>query len=148
MSLSPKSFIGSALHFLTGLTSVSSTDWLISYPGLAVTLDAAFTYAWSYLHFPEQITQEGLEPHQVLEAYLWGGESPDTYVEIEDYVDLKAESLGRHTSQMGSWDPVERAKRIRQWSARQGEDGEQFYVEEFRRIRFDLGSLACQLMNI
>ena len=113
-----------------------------------VTLDAAFTYAWSYLHFPEQITKEGLEPHQVREAFLWGGESPDIQVDISGYVDLKSESLGAHMSQMGSWDPVERAKRIRQWSARQGEDGEQFYVEEFRRIRFDLGSLACQLMNI
>ena len=30
-----------------------------------VALDAAFTYAWSYLHFPEQIADEGLEPHMV-----------------------------------------------------------------------------------
>ena len=112
-----------------------------------VTLDAAFTYAWSYLHFPEQITQEGLEPHQVREAYLWGGESPDTYVDITEYIELKAKSLGAHMSQMGSWDQTERVERIREWSARQGEAAGLTAAEGFRRIRFDLGSLACQLMN-
>lgn len=111
-----------------------------------VALDAAFTYAWSSLHFPEQIIQEGLEPHQVLEAYLWGCESPDTYVDIGEYVNLKAESLGRHMSQM-SGDPVTRAERIREWSARQGEPAGLAYAEGFRRIRFDLGSLAWQLIN-
>ena len=109
-----------------------------------VTLDAAFTYAWSYLHFPEQITQEGLEPHQVLDAYLWSSDSPDTYVDITEYTELKAESLSAHMSQMGSWDPAER---IREWSARQGEAAGLAAAEGFRRIRFDLGSLACQLMN-
>jgi LmbE family N-acetylglucosaminyl deacetylase len=111
-----------------------------------VAIDAAFTYAWSYLHFPEQITQEGLEPHQVHEAYLWGGESPDTFVEIGDYVDLKAESLGAHMSQM-SGDPVKRGENIRRWAARQGEAAGLPYAEQFRRIRFDLGSLTCRLMN-
>ena len=38
-----------------------------------VALDAAFSYAWSYQHFPEQITEEGLEPHRVEQAFLWGG---------------------------------------------------------------------------
>jgi LmbE family N-acetylglucosaminyl deacetylase len=111
-----------------------------------VTLDAAFTYAWNYLHFPEQITQEGLEPHQVREAYLWGSESPDIYVDIGDHVDLKTESLSRHASQMSS-DPVKRAENIRRWAAQQGEAAGLPYAEQFRRIRFDLGSLACQLIN-
>ena len=112
-----------------------------------VTLDAAFTYAWSYLHFPEQITEEGLEPHQVLEAYLWSGQSPDIYVEIGDYVDLKAESLSKHASQMGSSDTVERAERMRRWAAKEGEAAGLPYAEKFRRIRFDSGLLACQPMN-
>ena len=111
-----------------------------------VTLDAAFTYAWNYLHFPEQITQEGLEPHQILDALLWGSESPDTYVDIADYVDMKAESLGAHMSQMSD-DPVERAEEIRRWAARHGEAAGLTYAERFRRIRFDLGSLGSQLMN-
>ena len=120
----------------TGITGVSGQ----------VALDAAFTYAWSYLQFPEQITEEGLEPHQVQEAYLWAGESPDFYVDIRDYVDLKAESLSRHASQMSSG-PVKLAERIRQWAARDGEVTGLGPSEKFRRIQFDLGSLACQLMN-
>ena len=74
-----------------------------------VALDAAFTYAWNELHFPEQIIQEGLETHRVLEAYLWGTEFPDTYVDISDHLELKAESLSKHVSQM-SPDPVRRAE--------------------------------------
>ena len=111
-----------------------------------VALDAAFSYAWSYLHFPEQITQEGLEPHRVKDAYLWGSESPDAFVDICDYLDLKAESLGRHASQMSS-NPVERMERIRQGAARQGESAGVAYAEGFRRVRFDIGSAAWQFLN-
>ena len=39
-------------------------------------LDAAFSYAWSWQDFPEQIREEGLEPHRVREALLWGSERP------------------------------------------------------------------------
>ena len=55
-----------------------------------VALDAVFTYAWSPHQFPEQISEEGLEPHQVSEIYMWGSERPDTYVDISDTVDAKA----------------------------------------------------------
>ena len=111
-----------------------------------VALDAAYTYAWNELQFPEQVTQEGLETHRVCEAYLWGSESPDIFVDIGDYLELKAESLGRHVSQMSS-DPAERQERIRQGAARQGEAADLAYAEGFRRVRFDLGSLARQLIN-
>ena len=110
-----------------------------------VALDAAFTYAWSSLSFPEQITEEGLEPHRVKEALLWGSEDPDVYVDIEKFLDLKSESLGRHASQMSS-DPVRRAERTRQNSARQGERAGVDYAECFRRIEFNLESLASQFM--
>lgn len=111
-----------------------------------VALDAAFTYAWNEWHFPEQITQEGLETHRVLEAYLWGTEFPDLYVDISDHLDLKAESLSKHASQM-SPDPVRRGEWIRRGAARQGEESGLSYAEGFRRIRFEPGSLAWQFMN-
>lgn len=111
-----------------------------------VALDAAFTYAWSYRHFPEQITQEGLAPHRVKDAYLWGSESPDAFVDIGDYLNLKVESLGQHASQMSS-NPVERAGWIRQGAARQGEPAGMAYAEAFRRIRLDIGSTAWQFLN-
>lgn len=110
------------------------------------TLDAAFSYAWSYLHFPEQLTLEGLEPHRVGEAYLWGSEAPDVYVDISDYLDLKAEALYRHASQMG--DPAKRGERVRERAARQGEAAGISYAETFRRIRFELGSLSWRYLNV
>ena len=111
-----------------------------------VALDAAFSYAWSYLHFPDQILREGLEPHRVGEGYLWGSEDPDIAVDIEGYVDAKAASLSKHASQMRS-DPTERAARIREWAARGGERAGVPYAEHFRRIRFKIGSLEWKFLN-
>ena len=111
-----------------------------------VAVDAAFTYAWNELHFPEQIHQEGLEAHQVREVYMWGTEFPDAYVDISSHLDLKAESLSRHVSQMSS-DPVWRAERIRRGAARQGEAAGLAYAEGFRRIKFEPGSLAWEFMT-
>src|SRR5262245_22943154 len=39
-----------------------------------VTTDAVYPYARDHLHFPDQITREGLEPHRVRELWYW---SPD-----------------------------------------------------------------------
>ena len=110
-----------------------------------VAVDAAFTYAWSYQHFPEQITSEGLKPHRVNEAYLWGSESPDVFVEVSNYLDMKVESLGKHASQFSDW--AGQVERVRQRAARQGEAAGIPYAEGFRRIRFDIGSLAWRYLN-
>ena len=111
-----------------------------------VALDAAFTYAWSYQHFPEQITVEGLEPHRVEQALLWGGEDPDVFVDIGSYLDVKVDSLGAHASQMSSRSG-DRFGWIRQSCARQGEAVGLAYAEGFRRIQFKLESLASQFMQ-
>jgi LmbE family N-acetylglucosaminyl deacetylase len=108
-------------------------------------LDAAFSYAWSYLHFPEQIIQEGLAPHRVREAYLWGTESPDVFVDISDFLDLKAEALAAHASQFR--DPAGRAERVRRGAAEQGQAVGIPYAEGFRRIRFNLDSLTSLYLN-
>ncbi|PKB64502.1 MAG: hypothetical protein BZY80_02825 [SAR202 cluster bacterium Io17-Chloro-G2] len=106
-----------------------------------VALDAAFTYAWSYLYFPDQISQEGLEPHRVEQAFLWGSESPDSFVELADaYLEMKAESLSRHVSQMRNRQPSDRMERIHRWSGETGEKAGVAYAEGFRRIQFDIGS--------
>ena len=112
-----------------------------------VALDASYSYAWSYLHFPEQISEEGLRPHRVKEAYLWGSESPDVFVDISDYVSMKAESLAMHASQMGTGTHEQRMDRVRQGAARQGESVGLPYAEAFRRIRFDLGTMDWLFLN-
>ena len=111
-----------------------------------VALDAAYTYAWSPLHFPEQLTEEGLEPHRVSEAYLWGSESPDICVDIDGYMDAKIDSLSKHVSQM-SGRSVDRPERIRRWAAHSSERTGLPYAETFRRIRFEIGSMTWQFLN-
>ncbi len=112
-----------------------------------VALDAAYTYAWSYLHFPEQITEEGLKPHLVQEAFLWGTEAADVYIDVQGYLEMKAESLSRHASQMRQRSPADRLERIQRGCARQGEAAGLDYAEGFRRVKFDLGSLDWKLLN-
>ena len=111
-----------------------------------VALDAAFSYAWSYQHFPEHMTQEGLEPHRVDQAFLWGGEEPDVFVDIQNYLEVKADSLGAHVSQMSS-NREERLERIKTNSGRHKEMTGLDYAEGFRKISFNLGSLDWQLMH-
>ncbi len=112
-----------------------------------VALDAAYTYAWSYQHFPEQITKEGLEPHRVKEALLWGTEAADVYIDVEGYLEAKAVSLSLHASQMRTRTPADRMERIASGSARQGEAAGLAYAEGFRRIKFDLGTLDWKLLH-
>ena len=111
-----------------------------------VALDAAFTYAWSYQHFPEQITDEGLLPHRVEQAYLWGSEAPDVFIEIGDYLEAKTLSLEAHASQMSPATTEERLSRIANNAGRYRELTGLAHTEAFRRIRFGLGSLEWQLL--
>ena len=113
--------------------------------GLAA-IDAAFTYAWSYKQFPEQINDEGLEPHRVEQALLWGGEDPDVFVDISDYLEVKVDSLGAHASQMSS-DRKLRLERVTRNSGRHKESTGLDYAEGFRRIEFGLGTLEWQLLH-
>ena len=112
-----------------------------------VALDAAYTYAWSYLYFPKQITEEGLEPHKVKEAFLWGTEAADVYIDVEGYLEAKAVALSLHASQMRQRTPADRMERIERGSARQGEAAGLDYAEGFRRVKFDLGSLDWKFLN-
>ena len=112
-----------------------------------VALDAAYSYAWSYLQFPEQISLEGLQPHRVREAFLWSTENPDVFVDVDGYLELKADSLTAHASQMRSRTPQERLERIQTGAARNAESVGLTYAEGFRRIQFDLGSLDWLYMN-
>jgi len=112
-----------------------------------VALDAAYSYAWSYLHFPGQINDEGLQPHRVREAFLWGSESPDVFVDVDGYLEMKADSLSAHASQMTRRTPAERLERIKTGTAEHGGKVGLSHAEGFRRIQFDLGSMAWLFLN-
>ncbi len=67
--------------------------------GIATT-DAVYPYARDHLHFPEHITQEGLEPHKVRELWYWGMDEPDVIVDVTDSIDKQIAALVRHESQV------------------------------------------------
>ena len=64
------------------------------------TTDAVYPFARDHLHFGEQITGEGLEPHKVRELWYWGMDEPDVMVDVTDSVDQQIAALIRHESQM------------------------------------------------
>ncbi len=68
--------------------------------GMATT-DAVYPFARDHLHFPEQITRDGLEPHKVRELWYWGADEPDVIVDVSDFVDKQVAAVVRHESQVG-----------------------------------------------
>jgi LmbE family N-acetylglucosaminyl deacetylase len=65
-----------------------------------VTTDAVYPYARDHLHFPEQITREGLAPHKVRELWYWGADEPDVLVDVSATIDRQIAALARHESQV------------------------------------------------
>jgi len=95
--------------------------WYINHPdhraAAQATLEAFYPAAGNHKYFPELLA-EGFEPHMVKEIYISGSPQADMFVDITPYMDLKIESLRKHASQMGDWDP---AKEIREWAAKDGQ---------------------------
>ncbi|MFC1919280.1 PIG-L deacetylase family protein [Chloroflexota bacterium] len=65
-----------------------------------VVLDAVFPFARDRLSYPEHL-KEGLQPHKVMEIYLWGSEDPDVFLDITDTFETKFAALMCHKSQVG-----------------------------------------------
>ena len=68
-----------------------------------VTTDAVYPFARDHLHFPEQISQEGLEPHKVRELWYWGMDEPEIIVDVTSSIDRQIAALARHESQMAGF---------------------------------------------
>ena len=102
-------------------------------------LDACFPFARDFLHYPEHM-RSGLEPHKTSLILLWGSESPDTVIDIEDTLNLKMQSLAAHESQLST-----DLERIEQFAKRRATDaaakaadhGHLYrYAEVYRKISF------------
>ena len=64
------------------------------------TTDAVYPFARDHLHFPEQITEEGLAPHKVRELWYWGADEPNIIVDVTDSIERQIAALVRHESQL------------------------------------------------
>lgn len=96
------------------------------------TVDAIYPTARDPLQYPEQITEEGLEPHKVKEIYLWGSDQPTGVSDISATLEQKIAALRHHATQVGP--PEELAERIRTRSAETGALAGVPYGESYRRV--------------
>jgi LmbE family N-acetylglucosaminyl deacetylase len=67
--------------------------------GITAT-DAVYPYARDHLHFAEQISRDGLEPHKVRELWYWGMDTPTVIVDVSGGIERQLAALIRHESQM------------------------------------------------
>ncbi len=95
-------------------------------------LDSVFPIARDRLNFPQH-EKEGLEPHKVLDIFLFSTNEPNYWVDISSTIDLKVEALIMHKSQVG--DPDELEKRILDWNRENAKKISFEYAEVFRRVQ-------------
>ena len=100
-----------------------------------VTQDAVFPYARDRLHFQEH-EAEGLVPHKTGTLMFWGPEEIETYVDISESIDLKAEALKCHRSQLDGLSEDEGIGWLRNWCAEMGKKAGFKYAEGYRVVRF------------
>lgn len=94
-------------------------------------VDAVFPAAGQPNLF-EELVEEGLSAHKVRKVYVQAWEDKaDTYINVSETIDLKIESLKKHVSQMGEWDPE---PMVREWSAKSAQGKEMAYAEAYRVV--------------
>ncbi len=93
-------------------------------------IDAVFPAAGQPNLF-EELEQEGLKAHKVRKVYVNSWFHVDTYVSIDETIEVKINALRAHKSQMGDWDP---ADRIREWAGEHAKGKEMKYAEAYRVI--------------
>lgn len=97
-----------------------------------VALDAAYPYARDPLHYPEQVRDEGLQPHAVPEVWLFSSSQPDHYVDIADGLAEKIAARLAHASQTS--DPEALAEAWRRRAEETGRQGGLALAEAFKRL--------------
>ena len=101
-----------------------------------VTLDAVFPYARDHLHFEELWKEEGLEPHKTATILFWGTEIPDTYIDIESYLENKIRAVQAHSSQLARLTEGEVEQFVKEEARKAGKENGLNYAESFRRVNF------------
>src|SRR3990172_9321432 len=118
-------------------TRVWAGETYINHPdhraAAAAALDATFPAAGQPLLFQE-LADEGLTAHKPRKVFVNTWDGGDTFVNIEETIDLKIAALRAHTSQMeemGSWDPE---SAIKEWAQERARGKEMEYAESYRVV--------------
>lgn len=101
-----------------------------------VSVDAAFPYARDRLHFPELVTDEGLEPHKTGAVLFWAPDVPDTLIDITGTIDLKIKALLCHKSQIMGRSESEIGESVRERAGKFAKDSGFQFAESFRKMEF------------
>ncbi len=99
-----------------------------------VTIDALYPDARDHLFFPEQIAQEGLEPHVTPEAWLIMSGIPDLFVDVSPIIERKIDARLKHTSQHSDASALRQSFRDR--AAEQGIAVGLPFAETLKIVRF------------
>ncbi len=101
-----------------------------------VTLDAVFPCARDHLHFEELWRDEGLEPHKTGTVLFWGTETPDTFVDIGDTMDVKAKAVRASNTRLDGRSDEEVSAFLEQHGQEGAGNSGATYGEAFRKITF------------
>ncbi len=99
-----------------------------------VTLDALYPDARDHLFFPEQLSDEGLEPHVTPEAWLIMSRVPDVFVDISPVIDQKIAARLSHVSQ--HTDPEALSRSFRTRAVEIGAQVGLSFAEALKTVRF------------
>ncbi len=92
--------------------------------------DAIYPSAGTSTYKPQP--DEGHPPHKVREVYFYASSKPNVYIDISETIDLKAQALTSHRSQMKH--PERLAGFVRDNAARHGAHIGYAHAEAFRRL--------------
>lgn len=95
--------------------------------------DSLYPAAASLGFFPE-LAKEHILPHQIEEAWFWGTDKPNLFVDVSKTMDKKIEALCSHESQIKDVKTIEKHMRDRARDA--GKKKRMKYAETFRRLTF------------
>jgi LmbE family N-acetylglucosaminyl deacetylase len=105
-----------------------------------IVLDSIFPFAGNPRSFRELLT-EGLQPYRVHEVYFFATQQSNTYVDVTETIDIKAQGLIQHTSQFNPEDRENLPKRMRERAALVAKEAKEKkgldmqYAEGFRRVK-------------
>jgi len=123
--------------FVMDPTLVWAGEGYINHPdhraaGLAA-IDAIFPASGQPNLFQE-LEAEGLTAHKPRKVFSLNWRDGDTYISIDETMDLKIAALRAHKSQMDDWDPE---PRIKEWAAERAKGHEMRYAEIFRVVTLE-----------
>jgi LmbE family N-acetylglucosaminyl deacetylase len=93
-----------------------------------LAMDAVFPASGQPNLFSNIETEFGYTAHKPRKVYFQAWGKANTFVNIEDTIEIKIKALRAHKSQMNGWDP---SGRIKEWAAESAKGKEMAYAESY-----------------